>query len=303
MAWYEDIKALTERSPEERSNFLRGHGRSLSRSSQRSSQRSSLSSDGVDDDEDPPFLTDTATVVSVNQQPKQDALPRRPSGGRFPSDLQVNAQRGLQVPRSPLSVSSGYNENNDGDAFAGSSGQNASGPQDRGLQEPGLEYANRMPRDEHAVITSTPVYPDYLGGQPLERPGSTNHERSDLKATIPCGDDEGATWTGLRQTAIGSDGAVGIQSPVLSPESDIIGERRPIPQDPEVMTRQFFSETEPRVLPDGGEETRGNFNGTVYQGGKPTRPPGAAIRTDSVPTISHLHIPGEYPTSSPAGFP
>ncbi|KAK0724752.1 hypothetical protein B0H67DRAFT_598242 [Lasiosphaeris hirsuta] len=98
MAWYEDIKALTERTPEERSNFVRGHVRSFSRSS----QRSSMSSDGViDDDEDPPFA---ATVSPANQHPRQDALSRRPSGGRFPSDLQVNAERGLQVPLSPLSA-------------------------------------------------------------------------------------------------------------------------------------------------------------------------------------------------------
>lgn len=116
MAWYEDIKALTEKSPEERSNFVRGHARSLSRSSQRSTR--SMSSDGhVDDDDDdePPFAA-TAESVQVHQaiqqpqnQPRQEDAPaRRPEpGGRFPSDLQVNAERGLQVPVSPSSVSSG----------------------------------------------------------------------------------------------------------------------------------------------------------------------------------------------------
>src|SRR3569833_3482518 len=46
MAWYEDIKALTERTPQERSVFVRGHSRSYSRSSQRS-----VSSDGVVDED------------------------------------------------------------------------------------------------------------------------------------------------------------------------------------------------------------------------------------------------------------
>jgi hypothetical protein len=115
MAWYEDIKALTEKSPEERSNFVRGHVRSLSRSSQHSTR--SMSSDGhVDDDDDEPPFAATAESVQVHQaiqqpqnQPRQeDTAARRPEqGGRFPSDLQVNAQRGLQAPVSPSSVSSG----------------------------------------------------------------------------------------------------------------------------------------------------------------------------------------------------
>ncbi|KAI1411521.1 hypothetical protein F5Y13DRAFT_180650 [Hypoxylon sp. FL1857] len=103
MAWYEDIKALTEKSPEELSNFVRGHSRAYSRSS----QRSTASSDGIVDDEDEePFAVDPA-VASPGS--RQDPLQNRPeSAGRFPSDLMVNAQRGLQVPRSPSSVGSAY---------------------------------------------------------------------------------------------------------------------------------------------------------------------------------------------------
>ncbi len=98
---------------------MRDHSRSYSRSSQRS-----LSSDGVvDDDDEEPF----SAAVSVPQQPRQDTLPRRPSpGGRFPSDLQVNAQRGLQVPLSPASASSGY-DNFDRDVVASSGALPASG--------------------------------------------------------------------------------------------------------------------------------------------------------------------------------
>ncbi|KAL2163668.1 hypothetical protein VTH06DRAFT_5726 [Thermothelomyces fergusii] len=82
MAWYEDIKNITERTPEEHNNLVRANSRSISRSS----QRSSVSSDGVvDEEEEPPF---TAATASVNQQAKSDGFLRRPSGGRFPSDLQ-----------------------------------------------------------------------------------------------------------------------------------------------------------------------------------------------------------------------
>ncbi|KAL7790353.1 hypothetical protein V8C37DRAFT_410933 [Trichoderma ceciliae] len=101
MAWYDDIRALTETSPEERTAFVRSHSR---RSTSRSSHRSA-SSDGLDEEEDEePF---TATEQDVIAGPRPDLASRRPQpGGRFPSDMQVNAQRGLQVPQSPSSVGS-----------------------------------------------------------------------------------------------------------------------------------------------------------------------------------------------------
>lgn len=111
MAWYEDIKALTEKTPQERSEFVRGHVRSLSQSSRRS-----FSSDGVVDEEDEePFSADN--VIATDTGSKQD-INRPQPGGRFPSDIQVNAQRGLQAPLSPSSVSSGF-ENQDRAAAAG----------------------------------------------------------------------------------------------------------------------------------------------------------------------------------------
>ncbi|KAG8162701.1 hypothetical protein KVR01_007179 [Diaporthe batatas] len=105
LAWYEDIKALTEKSPQERSEFVRGHSRSFSRSS----SRRSVSSDGVvdEDDEEPYSAHNSAAALGQPGSGHQQDVPRRPSpGGRFPSDLQVNAQRGLQAPLSPSSSSS-----------------------------------------------------------------------------------------------------------------------------------------------------------------------------------------------------
>lgn len=109
MAWYEDIKALTEKTPQERSEFVRGHSRSFSRSS----SRRSVSSDGVvdEDDEEPYSAHNSAAALGQPGSGYQQDVPRRPSpGGRFPSDLQVTAQRGLQAPLSPSSSSSqGFN--------------------------------------------------------------------------------------------------------------------------------------------------------------------------------------------------
>ncbi|KAK6850889.1 hypothetical protein PG990_008207 [Apiospora arundinis] len=111
MAWYEDIKALTEKSPEERNTFIQGHVRTLSRSSQRS-----ISSDGmVDDEDEEPFVShENAAAVVASPGSRQDSISNRPQpGGRFPSDLQVNAERGLQVPHSPSDASSGFLDNSE----------------------------------------------------------------------------------------------------------------------------------------------------------------------------------------------
>ena len=103
MAWYEDIKALTEKSPEERTQFVRSHSRSLSRSS----THRSVSSDGmVDEEDDEPFSAGSQIDI-ITPGSKQDSASRRSQpGGRFPSDIQINAQRGLQATRSPSSLSS-----------------------------------------------------------------------------------------------------------------------------------------------------------------------------------------------------
>lgn len=103
LAWFEDIQALTEKTAEERSQFVRTHSRSMSRSSRRSGR--SASSDGLDDEDEEPF---SGAEVDTNPVVRQDVAPRRPQpGGRFPSDLQINAQRGLHAPQSPSSLSSG----------------------------------------------------------------------------------------------------------------------------------------------------------------------------------------------------
>lgn len=102
LAWYEDIRALTEKSPQERNAYVRQHARSISGTSQRAA---SVSSDGALDEEDEePFSAAASAVVAPT--PKQDVLPRRPQGGRFPSDIEVSTQRGLQAPLSPSSGSS-----------------------------------------------------------------------------------------------------------------------------------------------------------------------------------------------------
>ncbi|EDN95101.1 hypothetical protein SS1G_10976 [Sclerotinia sclerotiorum 1980 UF-70] len=104
LAWYEDIKTLTEKSPQERNAFVRQHARSVSGTSQRAS---SISSDGVMDEEDEePFSAHTSAIIGTQGLKQEQKRPE--PGGRFPSDLQVNAARGLQAPLSPSSGSSNF---------------------------------------------------------------------------------------------------------------------------------------------------------------------------------------------------
>ncbi|KAI9743272.1 MAG: hypothetical protein M1818_003118 [Claussenomyces sp. TS43310] len=111
MAWYEDIRKLTETSPQERTAFVRQHARSVSGTSQKAA---SISSDGAMDEEDEePFSAAASAIVAADSNKDAAATKRPEPGGRFPSDIQVNAQRGLQVPLSPSSGSSGFGDAND----------------------------------------------------------------------------------------------------------------------------------------------------------------------------------------------
>lgn len=98
LAWYEDIKSLTEKSGEERNAFVRRHTRSVSQGSHRS-----VSSDGGLDEDEADEVPYSANQSMTNEAVREEP-PQRPSpGGRFPSDIQVNH---LQAPLSPSSGSS-----------------------------------------------------------------------------------------------------------------------------------------------------------------------------------------------------
>lgn len=333
MAWYEDIKALTEKTPEERSNFLRGapgHGRSFSRTS----QRSSMSSDGgvEDDDQEPPF---TASMGSLGQQNpqlqqqhfRQDGLQRRPSGGRFPSDIQVNAQRGLQVPVSPLSVSSGNNDHIDGDVTT-ASGMPGTGGAYRQQEQPynGVQQHQYQPADYRAtaatgtqygldgdadVFSSRNKHPNgATGDQYNQQQSSPNHGRQPPPVAVAIttgasqkrrdpsedgnhhtttGGVQGSTWDGQRQL----DGHIAVDGNANG-QYEKGGDHHPrtTAASAAVPTGSFDGGTEEGVASDDDLISQDS----ISVNGKLKRPvEGAQVRTDSVPTISHLHIPGEYP--------
>jgi len=76
LAWFQDIKILTEKTGEERNAFVRSHARSVSG---HSSRPRSVSSDGLEEDEDEvPYAADAASLAEQNPiSPK----PQRPLPG------------------------------------------------------------------------------------------------------------------------------------------------------------------------------------------------------------------------------
>lgn len=103
LAWYEDIKNLTEKSGEERNAFVRRHARSVSQGSVRSvsDSGSALEEDEADQ---VPYSANASMSSAAAAAPKEQISQRPSPGGRFPSDIQVN--RHLQAPLSPSSGSS-----------------------------------------------------------------------------------------------------------------------------------------------------------------------------------------------------
>lgn len=103
LAWYEDIKNLTEKTGEERNAFVRKHARSFSSGSHKAG---SVSSDGALDEDEADHVPYSATASKFSLVPPQDPkfLERPQPGGRFPSDINVN--RDLRIPLSPSSGTS-----------------------------------------------------------------------------------------------------------------------------------------------------------------------------------------------------
>ncbi|KAH7378715.1 hypothetical protein BKA66DRAFT_513140 [Pyrenochaeta sp. MPI-SDFR-AT-0127] len=104
LAWFDDIKTLTEKTGEERNAFVRRHA--SVRSTSAGSARSGSSDGGLEEDEaDAIPYSANQSVTNQSTRDESQQRPSRPSpGGRFPSDLMVN--RSLQAPLSPSSGSS-----------------------------------------------------------------------------------------------------------------------------------------------------------------------------------------------------
>lgn len=109
IGWYEDIQRLTEVSAVERNDFVAdiARRRTLSNATRKTDKAESYSSDNDDvfenDDADAVPYSGDASMLEEPQIHREETV-RRPEGGRFPSDIQVN--RGLEHRNSTSADSS-----------------------------------------------------------------------------------------------------------------------------------------------------------------------------------------------------
>lgn len=305
LAWYEDIRALTEKSPQERNAFVRQHARSISGTSQKAG---SVSSDGgVDEEDEEPF---SAAASAVAQAPKQDVLPRRPQGGRFPSDIQVNtmAQRGLQAPLSPSSGSSGFGDAQNHDVVAaavnlpGSVGHQygeETSPTHAAMvnqyaKEDGVNPYTYQPLSHTGKSDTGHIAAAGIGGAALGAAGSelNQEHRKDLadqaaveSAYIAAPD----TYEQQSEQHAATEAAK-----ISSPDS-----LTPFPSDSNFMSGGRST----GELSYASPETESQIENPIEEILRPlttdTRPTLAAGQNHtSVHSVSQLHIPGEFPTAA-----
>ncbi|KAH7015130.1 hypothetical protein EDB80DRAFT_566453 [Ilyonectria destructans] len=315
MAWYEDIKALTEKTPEERSQFVRSHSRSMSRSSRRS-----VSSDGLlDEDDEEPFSAETQIYANPGAR-QHDTTPRRSqAGGRFPSDIQVNAQRGLQASHSPSSISSNFQDHQTDPMAPSVTGAllvpaTGGSRQDQDNNNLGYGATDKTPMDEvpsHAAIANQKAHYDGVNpytSEPIQQRESVQqHQNGDYFVPVVMAQNQGP-----------------------NPEFANSQDTRDLNQYEEmVAAEQFNSEHEQRqtngamggntvnVMAVNGEgfpnlggpdvkdeavsisERESLMDDTDEDDSTPIRPTAQTARKESVQTISNLHIPGGYPKSTP----
>ena len=223
------------------------------------------SSDGVDEPDDEPFSANASSIVAA--APKQDVLPRRPNaGGRFPSDIMVNTQRGLQAPLSASSGSSGNADTQDRDAIAEATNLPGSGvgqhygedPTSTPFSPTHAALVNRHAEEDGVnPYTSQPISPEPDVSQAPEQPG--------LEAVI-----------------IGIPGTTDSDSapPLMAGARSMGGKSDPA----------LVSETSTEQVPNNStiQTTPGSESSDVL-----TRPTLAAGQS-----VSQLHVPGEFPRHS-----
>ncbi|KAF8866060.1 hypothetical protein BDZ45DRAFT_330757 [Acephala macrosclerotiorum] len=313
LAWYEDIKTLTETSPQERTAFVRQHARSVSGTSQ-SGRAGSISSDGiVDEEDDEPFSGGNSGIV--NPGPKQDVLPRRPTGGRFPSDIAVDtlSTRGLQAPLSPSSGSSGFGDIQDRNVAA------ASGLPGSGV---GKHYgAEDASSPTHAALVHQQANEDGINpytNQPIQK----NVDLHQPNHNVPNGEAAGGlAAAGLGGAAVGVAGTAAYkhyeeepdakyrqdqESQAAQESSNIAAPNTARDQLAERAAQEaalISAPDVPHTMMAGGR-SQSNLADSTYNSiedaleplTEDTRPSLAAGQSHrSVQTISNLHVPGEFP--------
>ncbi|KAI9882379.1 MAG: hypothetical protein M1823_005877 [Watsoniomyces obsoletus] len=143
MAWYEDIKNLTEKTGKEREAFVRQHARSISGTSQAGDSDTAMDEDEADQ---VPYSGATpSSAAAISTQPEPVPAQRPQPGGRFPSDLQLG--RGSRSAPSPSSASSDHSP-----GVVAAAGQNDPGSTHLS-PEPSPRPTNEFDRSDEGVVS------------------------------------------------------------------------------------------------------------------------------------------------------
>lgn len=319
LAWFDDIQNLTEKTGEERNDFVRKHARSFSGNSAKTGSDSGLEEDEADA---VPYSAN-ASMVSGQVHQEQQVQSQRPQPGRFPSELSNNQiNRHLQPPLSPSSGSS-LAEQDLTTAAGGLQGENAFQydgarilPETNYRQEqpppPQHEYfqSGGAPSQQQHPQVLVPHTETSLGKQPdLDR-----HD-SDYKPWMaPVG--AGAAiaagavgteeyWRNTKKQA--ENNSQDEHSPkreagsYLHPNHGLGDQDRTISEPSSTMTASTAPTTVSSEVPLPPVEVYVPKGASSEVGGATTsmmleKPPTRRMDTDG--TISNLHIPGEYPRGS-----
>lgn len=331
LAWFEDIKNLTEKTGAERNEFIRrSHARSVSAGSNKAG---SISSDGMDEDEadQVPY---SATPSQSDFPAQKEQLPERPNpGGRFPS--QINVNRDSQVPLAPSSPSSSGDRENVAAAGLPGSGVPFGDP---GHQVEAGDDEMNVARGNSAGASAAPLHEAAYstGERKQDYNGLPRHQGPIEGAQLERHDSKYGDWMGPAAASVGGGviGAAGIeayrnhqdqQKTSVQDEQQQPGLQavEPVPQAPappvveapkQSVDQHIHGATFAAIPPSTSDPAASTANQGVSTdvGGLTSilADPAAPIKDladrppleshTSVATISNLHVPGEYPKGSEA---
>ena len=320
LAWFEDIKNLTEKTGAERSEFIRrSHARSLSAGSNKAG---SISSDGMDEDEadQVPY---SATTSQAEIPAQKEKLPERPNpGGRFPSAINVN--RDSQVPGAPSSPSSSDDREivaaagalpGSGIPFGGSGHQVQTGDDETNATRGELAGASKAPEVEQAQ-NDLPSHQGQNLGTTLERHDSKYGDWMGPAAAIVGGGAVGAAGIeAYRQQRAQNKVAIqeekqqpGLQAVEAAPQVSApapLGAQKSVDQS---VNGAIITEIPPTTAYDVSSTANQSASTTLEGSTSKLANPALPIKDladrppleshASVATISELHVPGEFPKGS-----
>ena len=322
LAWFEDIKNLTEKTGAERSEFIRrSHARSLSAGSNKAG---SISSDGMDEDEadEVPY---SATASQAEIPAQNEKLTERPNpGGRFPSAINVN--RDSQVPGASSSPSSSDDREivaaagalpGSGIPFGDSEHQVQTGDDETNATRGQLAGASTAPQLEQA-LNGLPSHQGQNSGTTLERHDSKYGDwMGPAAVSIDGGATSAAGIEAYRRQQAQNKVAVqeekqqpGLQAVEAAPQITApapLGAQKSVDQSVNgAITTEIPPTAAYKFSSTANQGVSTALEGSTSKSANPAPPirdladrPPLESHT-SVATISELHVPGEFPKGSVA---